>query len=126
MGAEEIRQRLEAELNATVGRIRGIGSSVSVEERAGVLGEDAELTDGVDLGVASEDREMSFATRSRLVERANELVEALDRLSQGELGICIECGEEISPARLRVIPEAQTCVRCRDRLERMSGRSGRF
>ena len=121
-----MRRRLEAELNATVGRIRRMGSGVGVEERTGVLGEDAELIDGVDLGVASEDREMSFATRSRLVERANKLVEALDRLSRGELGICIECGEEISPARLRVMPEAKACVRCQDRLERMSGRSGKF
>ena len=66
----------------------------------------------------NEDREMNFATRSMLVERANKLTEALDRLRDGEYGVCAECGEPIAAARLRVMPEATACVRCQDRLER--------
>jgi RNA polymerase-binding transcription factor DksA len=62
---------------------------------------------------------MSFATRSLLVDRANKLAEALERLRGGEYGICEECGEAIAPARLRAMPEVTTCVRCQDRLERM-------
>lgn len=70
----------------------------------------------------NEDREMSFATRSLLVERANKLAEALERLRGGEYGVCEECGEAIAPARLRAMPEVTTCVRCQDRLERMMPR----
>ena len=61
---------------------------------------------------------MNFATRSLLVERANKLAEALDRLRGGEYGLCEECEEPIAPARLRALPEVTTCVRCQDRLER--------
>lgn len=53
-----------------------------------------------------------------MLERANRLAEALERLRKSEYGICEECGEVISPARLRAMPEATTCVRCQDRLER--------
>ena len=72
----------------------------------------------------NEDREMNFATRSLLVERANKLAEALERLRGGEYGVCEECGEAIAPARLRAMPEVTTCVRCQDRLERMLAASG--
>jgi DnaK suppressor protein len=68
----------------------------------------------------NEDREMNFATRSLLVERANRLAEALERLRDGEYGVCQECGEAIAPARLKAMPEVMTCVRCQDRLERTS------
>ena len=74
---------------------------------------------GVDVIRLNEDREMSFATRSLLVERANKLAEALERLRGGDYGVCEECGEAIAPARLRAMPEVTTCVRCQDRLERM-------
>ena len=70
----------------------------------------------------NEDREMSFATRSLLVERANKLAEALERLRGGDYGMCEECSEPIAPARLRALPEVTTCVRCQDRLERMMPR----
>jgi DnaK suppressor protein len=72
----------------------------------------------VDVIRLNQDREMSFATRSLLVERANKLAEALDRLRGGEYGLCEECEEPIAPARLRALPEVTTCVRCQDRLER--------
>ena len=55
---------------------------------------------------------MSWAVRSRLVERADRLAEALDRLRQGTYGVCEICGDRIAPARLRVLPEVTTCVAC--------------
>ncbi len=104
---DEVKKRLESELNRTVERLRHMGGpllSVDVMNRVGV----------------NEDREMNFATRSLLVERANRLAEALERLRGGDYGTCEECGEPIAPARLRVMPEVRTCVRCQDRIERMS------
>ncbi len=115
---EEIRQRLESELNHTMGRIRQLGGAVILEEFPGAVGDNSPLADEVDVIRLNEDREMSFATRSLLVERANKLAEALERLRGGEYGICEECEEAIAPARLRAMPEVTTCVRCQDRLER--------
>lgn len=115
---EEIRQRLESELNRTMGRIRQLGGAVVLEEFPGAVGDNTPLADEVDVIRLNEDREMSFATRSLLVERANKLAEALERLRGGEYGLCEECGETIAPARLLAMPEVTTCVRCQDRLER--------
>jgi len=89
-----------------------------LEEFPGAVGDNSPLADEVDVIRLNEDREMSFATRSLLVERANKLAEALERLRGGEYGICEECEEAIAPARLRAMPEVTTCVRCQDRLER--------
>ncbi len=115
---EEIRKRLETELNHTIGRLRQRGGSIALEDLPGVAGDNTPLADEVDVIRLNEDREMSFATRSLLVDRVNKLAEALDRLRDGEYGLCTECGESIAPARLRALPEVTTCVRCQDRLER--------
>jgi DnaK suppressor protein len=117
---DEIRQRLESELSHTMNRIRQMGGAVVFEEFPAAVGDNTPLADEVDVIRLNEDREMSFATRSLLVERANKLAEALQRLRGGEYGLCEECGETIAPARLRAMPEVTTCVRCQDRLERMS------
>jgi len=117
---DEIKQRLESELSHTMSRIRQMGGAVIFEEFPAAVGDNTPLADEVDVIRLNEDREMSFATRSLLVERANKLSEALQRLRGGEYGRCEECGQPIAPARLRVMPEVTTCVRCQDRLERMS------
>jgi RNA polymerase-binding protein DksA len=119
---DEIKKRLERELHTTVDRIRRLGGGVLFEEFPGAVGDSSALADEVDVVQVNEDREMSFATRSMLVERANKLSEALERLRGGDYGICQECGEEIAPARLRAMPEVTTCVRCQDRLERTKSR----
>lgn len=119
---DEIKQRLEAELSRTVDRIRRMGGGVVFEDFPGAIGDNTPMADEVDVIRVNEDREMSFATRSLLVERANKLAEALERLREGEYGICQECGEPIAPARLRAMPEVLTCVRCQDRLERSTRR----
>jgi len=117
---DEIKKRLESELNRTVERIRHMGGAALSESLLGRAGDTSQLADEVDVIQVNEDREMNFATRSLLVERANRLAEALERLRDGEYGVCQECGEKIAPARLKAMPEVVTCVRCQDRLERMS------
>lgn len=119
---DEIKKRLERELSLTMERIRRTGGGVVFEEFPGAVADNTALADEVDVIQENEDREMSFATRSLLVDRANKLAEALERLREGEYGTCQECGEQIAPARLRVMPEVTTCVRCQDRLERSGGR----
>lgn len=115
---DEIRQRLEAELHSAVDRIRRMGGAVVFEDYPGAIGDHGPMADEVDAVQVNETREMSFATRSMLVQRANKLAEALQRLRQGEYGTCEICEEAIAPARLRAMPEVTTCVRCQDQLER--------
>jgi DnaK suppressor protein len=115
---EEMRLRLELELNHAIDRLRQLGGAVVIEEFPGAIDDNAPLEDEVDVISPNEDREMSFAIQSMLVERANRLAEALDRLQGGTYGLCVECDEPIAPARLRAIPAVTTCVRCQDRLER--------
>ena len=117
---DEIRKNLEAELNRIVERIRQMGGASTSVQTMGAVGDTSQLADEVDVIQVNEDREMNFATRSLLVERANRLAEALERLRGGDYGTCQECGEAIAPARLKAMPEVTTCVRCQDRLEKMS------
>src|SRR6266545_4967756 len=117
---DEIRKNLEAELNRTVERIRQMGGAATSVQTMGAVGDTSQLADEVDVIQVNEDREMNFATRSLLVERANRLAEALERLRGGDYGVCQECDEAIAPARLMAMPEVMTCVRCQDRLERTS------
>ena len=117
---EDVKKRLEAELNRTVERIRHMGGTAMSVQTMNALGDTSQLADEIDVIQINEDREMSFATRSLLVERANRLAEALERLRDGEYGVCQECDEAIAPARLKAMPEVMTCVRCQDRLERMT------
>ena len=115
---EDIRQRLESELNSTMNRIRQTGGAIVVEELPGADADNVPLAGDVDVIGVNEDREMSFAMRSLLVERANKLAEAIERLRAGEYGLCEECEEPIALRRLLAMPEVVTCVRCQDRLER--------
>jgi RNA polymerase-binding protein DksA len=119
---DDIRTRLDHNLTAALFRLGHLGGAVAVEELPGATRDNSRLADEIDEIQANENREISFATRERLVERANRLSAALERLNDGEYGICAECAERISPARLHAVPEVQNCVRCQDRIERFARR----
>ena len=114
---DEVRGRIEQELRRVMDRLRQLGGAVVIEDLPGPVGNNNPFADLADKVQVSAEREVSFASRSLLLERANRLAEALERLRGGEYGICEECGETISPARLRALPEVTTCVRCQDRRE---------
>ena len=120
---DDIRKALQDQLALTVDRLKGLGGAVAFEDDPGAREDEGQGEAAGDAGRISEDREMTFAVRGLLVERANRLAAALDRLRSGEYGMCEACGEPISPARLRAIPEVTTCVRCQDAEERR-GRLG--
>ncbi len=114
---DEIQARLTQELRQAMERLKQLGGAIVIDDFSGGVG-DAPLTDAGDESQANEDREIIWATRSLIVERANKLAEALERLRKGVYGVCEECGEPIAPARLRAMPEVTTCIRCQDRIER--------
>jgi len=115
-----IKERLEQDLRAVISRLRQMDGAVALEDLPGpITSSDGDDVDGIQESVR---REIGYATRELLVERARRLQAALDRLQEGEYGTCVECGETIAPARLRALPEVQTCVRCQDRIERLGRR----
>jgi DnaK suppressor protein len=115
---DEIRKALRQQLQQTVDRLKALGGAVTVEDDPGAREDEGQGEAAGDAGRISEDREMGFAMRGLLVERANRLAEALERLRSGDYGLCEVCGEPIAPARLRAIPEVTTCVGCQDAAER--------
>lgn len=117
---DEIRNRIERELQSVMDRLRQLGGAVVIDEFPAAIDDDGSAADPTEEGQAQAqgEREIGFVTRSLLVERANRLAEALQRLREGQYGACTECGEPIAPPRLKAMPEVTTCIRCQDRLER--------
>jgi RNA polymerase-binding transcription factor DksA len=109
---------LHGQLQQTIDRLKGMGGAVIFEDYPGALQEEGQGEAGGDSASLSVEQELTFAVRGRLVERANRLAQALDRLRSSEYGICEGCGDRIAAARLRAIPEVTTCVVCQDTEER--------
>jgi len=120
----EFQARLEHELHQALERLRQLGGAIVMDDFPRGVGENAAVMDAADESQVNEHREITWATRSLLVERANKLAEALERVRRGVYGLCEECGQPIAPARLRVMPEVTTCVRCQDRIEKEVRQSG--
>ena len=89
---DHITNALQGELRQALDRLRELGGAVVFEDYPGALeaGDDGEV--GGDSVNASEERELSFTVRGRLVERSNRLAEALDRLRSSEYGTCCAYG----------------------------------
>ena len=56
--------------------------------------------------------ELNLALREKIEERAEQLEDALERLSDGDYGICESCGRPINPERLEVLPGTMLCIEC--------------
>jgi DnaK suppressor protein len=121
---DKIERALQGELHDTIARLRDLGGAVMVEDPEGPEGAEEAADGGGDAARIGEERELSWAVRSRLVERANSLAEALDRLRHGTYGVCEICGDRIAPARLRILPEVTTCVACQGAEEGRAHRAG--
>ena len=115
---DAIKHALQEQLEETIERLKGQGGAVVFEDYPGALEDDGQGDAGGDGASIGGERELAFEVRGRLVERANRLAEALDRLRFGEYGTCQICGESIAAGRLRAIPEVTTCVACQDAEER--------
>ena len=66
---DDIRRRLDQNLTAALSRLRQLGGAVAVEVPPGGIGDNSRFANETDEIQASENREISFATREMLVER---------------------------------------------------------
>src|SRR4029453_13354444 len=115
----DVRMRLDQDLTVAISRLRQQSGAAGGEERPGTIGDTCPFADEGDRIQASESREIGLRARELVLERANRLSAALDRMNEGAYGTCVECDEPISLARLDAMPEVETCVRCQLRLERL-------
>jgi len=121
---DDVRDVLQKELQAVTSRLRDLGGVFLVEDGVALDDED-ELTEAGAGGTSSgDDREIGFAVRSLLMERANRLAVALDRLRSGEYGLCATCQGPIAAPRLRAMPEVTTCLACQHVMEQVACRAG--
>ncbi len=102
---DAIKHALQEQLEETIERLKGLGGAVVFEDYPGAPEDDGQGDAGSDGASIGGERELAFEVRGRLVERANRLAEALDRLRFGEYGTCQICG-------------VTTCVACQDAEER--------
>ena len=121
---DQIRDLLRAQLTtpSTVSAIWAVESystnfRTPVEKQAGP-GDEGELSS------QREERERSFGTRRAVIEKANQLAEAIERLAAGSMRPLSGMWRADCPGRLRAVPEA-TRVLCRDRQERGISSRGR-
>jgi RNA polymerase-binding transcription factor DksA len=56
--------------------------------------------------------ELDLALREKIVQRIEQLEEALERLDGGNYGICESCGQPIDPERLEILPRTTLCIKC--------------
>lgn len=118
-----IKDALQGQLDQTIARLRGLDGAVALQDDPSALADDGRDDASGDAVSLNEARELAFEVRGRLVERANRLSEALDRLKSGDYGTCQACGEPIPAGRLLAIPEVTTCVACQDAAERRAATS---
>ena len=113
----DIAERLEQELQETTARLRQDVSLALLDDGVPAVADPRGIVDEIDGAQRSVEQEMTLATRSRLRERANRLIGALERLRAGRYGLCEECDGPIAPARLAALPEVTTCLPCQSTLE---------
>lgn len=101
----EIRQRLEARLQALYWRLAEIEETLREPENVDIEEQVVEVNDDDVL-----DR---VAVSGR--QEAAQIVAALKRIDDGTYGRCLACRRKISSIRLRVLPEAAVCRRCAQR-----------
>src|SRR3972149_1378114 len=83
MAMDDVRDRDEKELGSVRDRLRQLGGAVVIEEFPGALGDNSPFSDPTEEVQVQGEREVSFATRTILVERANRLAEGLAPLRGG-------------------------------------------
>jgi RNA polymerase-binding transcription factor DksA len=102
MIVEQVRQRIEQELQATRAEVEWLDKLLKLKG---------------DYGLGRGDpivylRERNLARRERAKGKLKELETALQRMEEGTYGVCEACGQAIEPERLAALPIATVCIAC--------------
>lgn len=102
MRVEQIRQRIEQQLQATRVELERL------DERLKLKG---------DYGLGRGDPtvytwERNLARREQVQGKLEKLEAALQQMEEGTYGLCEACGRAIEPERLAALPTAALCIAC--------------
>lgn len=108
---EKYRRLLQKLRDELVDKIRRASNSGRDEQIS------AEPSDSGDLALSSYTKEFWYKLSDVERSQFNEILAALQRISDGSYGECIDCEEAVPPKRLAVVPWASRCTRCQERFE---------
>ena len=108
---EKYRRMLMTMREELVDRIRRASNSGRDEQIS------AEPSDSGDLALSSYTKEFWYKLSDVERGQVNEILAALQRISDGSFGECIDCEEAVPPKRLAVVPWAARCTACQERFE---------
>jgi DnaK suppressor protein len=88
----------------------------------GLLGavESREPMDEADFASRQYSQEFNIRIHRHHHKKVQEILAAIQRLTEGEYGICSECGDEIGVDRLKAQPVTTVCLSCRRQMEMAS------
>ncbi|MCW5961322.1 MAG: TraR/DksA family transcriptional regulator [Pyrinomonadaceae bacterium] len=109
LNLEEIKERLIAEREALINKLRGSDLS-SID--------DSETPDPVDLAVKNYSKNVAMAVSENDSRQLVLINEALERLNDDEYGLCQNCEQEINVRRLDAVPWARYCLNCQELQEK--------
>src|SRR3982751_3121198 len=104
--ADDVRQTLQARLDALHGRLTAMSRP---PERGTEIGFGKRIGDGTLEAVS---RLTDVGVGRNLETSGEEIVRALAKLDDGTYGICDVCAGPIAPRRLEVKPESVRCIAC--------------
>ncbi len=95
-----------------------LASSEAIREEGMVL-DQAELSDEVDLASSETGQSLSLRLRDRELVLLKKIDKTLQKIEDGIFGVCERCEEEIGIKRLEARPVAEMCIRCKEELEKV-------
>ena len=107
---------LERRLEDVIHRLTVLTQRSRPEEWDGG-GDNTPFNEGVDASRAVEERDFEQRESARLVDEADDLRGALQRIRSGTYGRCVECDGAIAASRLVALPETRYCIACETRRE---------
>jgi DnaK suppressor protein len=112
------RKRIEEELARVNDRVTAFKREALPEELESG-GDNTPLSEEADSTTVVEEKELSYAVLSQLIDRAAALDQALRRLSLGTYGVCISCNGAIPRRRMELVPEVALCEPCQEKEEKL-------
>lgn len=104
LNLEEIKEKLIAEREILINKLRGNDLSI----------DDSETPDPVDLAVKNYSKNVMMAVSENDNRQLVLINEALERIEDEEYGFCQNCEEEINVRRLDAVPWARYCLKCQE------------
>ena len=107
----KIKKNLESQKQA-------IMDAAEANREKGLVVEEADLPDEVDLATSETGQALNFRLRDRELTLLKKIDKTLNKIEKGEYGDCSVCGEKINKKRLEARPVTDLCIQCKEEQEK--------